>query len=88
MEVQINLSKFFPPPTAHEVWVRNHIPRGAHYDTADDGPETDLKYMLWVARTLRRVALVNFFDADWLDKHSVIVGGIHDEMIFLELSPE
>jgi len=32
-------SEFFPEPTAHEIWIRNRIPRGAHYDPTDDGPE-------------------------------------------------
>lgn len=43
-------SEFFPVPSAHEDYVRNRIPRGAHYDSADDGPEVN------VIKALRPIA--------------------------------
>lgn len=47
-------SEFFPAPSAHEIWIRNRIPRGTHYDPADDGPEVQV---------IREVRIGEAFDA-------------------------
>src|SRR5690349_24596360 len=39
---EVILSEFFSKPSAHETWIRNRVPRGTHYDSADDGPEVEI----------------------------------------------
>lgn len=70
-------SEFFPEPTAHEVWVRDRIPRGAHYDPADDGPETDADYMAWVAQIILGVTeatMLQSLDDLWLNPRPCVFG--------------
>jgi len=33
-------SEFFPAPSVHKEWIQNRVPRGTHYDPADDGPKS------------------------------------------------
>lgn len=40
-------SEFFPVPSVHKDYVLNRIPRGAHYDSADDGPEVEIIRRVW-----------------------------------------
>lgn len=82
-------SEFFPEPTAHEIWVRNRIPRGTHYDPADDGPETDIGFRAWVRRVVERVALTQVVEDvlasdGWLNAHSHSFVQVHDEITFWE----
>lgn len=77
-------SEFFPEPTAHEMYVRDRIPRGAHYDSADDGPETQEGYLDWVVEVLFNVGVAGAYEVlesavdsyfskveqYWLDCHS------------------
>lgn len=45
-------SEFFPVPSPHETYVRNRIPRGAHYEPTDDGPEVDIIRRIHASHTL------------------------------------
>ncbi len=48
-------SEFFPVPSAHEEWMRNRIPRGAYYDSADDGPEFEIIRRVWPVQILQEM---------------------------------
>jgi hypothetical protein len=71
---KIQLSPFWPAPTAHQdYWERHHCPNTLQYDSADDGPEVetiarikDAYPLTWDSAINRAGMQITRGAADWL----------------------